>query len=445
MADLSALGRFPKRYEIYRRSGPRKRHKVALRILAVRALRSLGFGSYCVGEPNDFANSGRLFSATIFLAALVGLLLWLMGPIGFSWWGALIILSGALVVMGTLSGCGLITPKFFFLLAVLSWVIVGLETLVTGHGLEQVLILLLPVVLVITLRWAARAAELTMRVPLFIPAALVIVIVPLLTRDPWLFAAEARWRLVFVGIFGIVPLFLLVVWRFRRLALDDVFDHALKAITDDVDRAVEEGTRMLRSRCLMLEDWPESKDLNRFLSQPWKSSSYRVQVQELQAITASTFRRKCIWRFFTLMAGTSIATFIIIYCLAVAAIPGALVIEWSKVHPTTFILRNIVPDYPLALPLWPYTGVAALFSILAAVGFLAYALTEEVYNNTLVDAIFGRIARLLLIIGVPFRFDGGRVEPATGAVQAEGRKERDGNGSKPQRNQPRRPPTRSKR
>lgn len=443
LVDLSAMFRNPSELDRIRRTRRPNRAEVEPRVLAVRALRSLGFDSVCAGELEDHANSGRMFSGSLSTATVVGLALSLHVVARFGVLLSFGYVIGAVVVLIALSLVDVLTPKRVLAVLVLAWMIAGVLIIVNGRSVDILLTHMLPFVVVLVARWCIRAGQLAIRIPLFIPAALVIVLAPLLTSDPWQFVAQAKGRLVWVAIIAIVPLLTLVLVKFWRIPLDRVFDRAADVVKNDTERSIAIGMRMLRSRCLTREHWPEPKRLRRFLNQSYSDHVLRSEVPQLRDLAASAFRRRCVVGFLTLLMGTSAITYVLIYLLAIVAVPLDLAKSWSQSQLSTVSLTPL-PGASVELPLWPYTGVASLFSIVAAVGFLSFALTEETYTTALVDVVFGRLAQLLITIGAPFLFDGGKAKPAvvdsandgspTKSIRSVNIKNKSGRGSNVQRN-----------
>ncbi|WP_433264247.1 hypothetical protein ACQPZF_34515 [Actinosynnema sp. CS-041913] len=405
----SVLWRKRGRLEDVRRRRRPGNTAVEPRVLAVRALRSLRFGEVCPHEAHDGANTGRLVSATLSLSALIGLFLHLVvverfdAVVASGAVGGVYLLSVAPGVLGMDRKLGWLAVQALWLAALMRSIAEDLSALVMVTHL-------LPVALVFLGRWAMEAAELALRVPLFVPAALVLVLAPLFTEDPWQFAAAAGWRVALVAL-AVVPLAALVVARFRRLPLTGVFDRAAADVAGNADEWVDVAGRMLRSRCLTTEHWPPARQLERFLRPSFEHSSLRADAARLRDLAGDGFRRQLRARFGKLLVGTTAITYALVYLLTVVAMPAALAEDWSKASVTTARVDGVVPWVAFDLPLWPYAGVAALFSAVAAVGFLTFCLTDETYTTTMADAVAGRPARLLIIMGAPYLFDGAKAAP----------------------------------
>ncbi|PWR10598.1 hypothetical protein DKT69_28550 [Micromonospora sicca] len=214
--------------------------------------------------------------------------------------------------------------------------------------------------------------------------------------------AQSRWRLVFLAVIALAPLLVLVLRRLRRVDLVPLFGRAMKDIGDDKERAIEVGVRMLNGRILRSrEHWAEPALLRKLLARSYQRQVLEPMATDLRLIASGVLRRQSIGRFLTLLAGTTASTYLLNYSLVILAMPRPLAEKWSGVRPSTAVL-SFPFDLQVTLPLWPYTGVAGLFAIVAAVGFLAFSLTDETYTTALTEAVFIRPARLLLIVGVPY-------------------------------------------
>jgi hypothetical protein len=399
-----------------RRGRRPNRQEIEPQTLAIRALQRFGFSSVCAGEPNDLANRGQVFSGTISAATGVGIILSLKFGLNLSFLEAVLIfmvttimLILSSVLIRPMGAQGMLIPTICLAVLIISWIGIGVAVISAGHGRELLVSYVAPFVTVFVLRWSGRALRLATEVPLFIPAALVIVVAPMFTGDPWRFAAAARMRLLYVAVITVVPLLALVLSRFSRMPLGPVFDRAVKSIEEDAN--VTASARIfLRKRCLTREHWPRQSKLDSYFHRPYQKDVLEPRAAELRNLASAVFHRRARSSLVSLLIGTFAATYLIAYVLAASAVPSGLAKDWSNTSPTVITIRP-VPEFRIELPWWPYTGVAFLFSIISAVGFLALALTEETYTTALVDATFGRIARLLIIAGVPFLFHGGRVKP----------------------------------
>ena len=407
MVDISAeFGRYGDSLDKPRREmGYIKRKPVQSRVLAVRALRSLDFGDVCATEPDDGINGSRTFSGVLTVSAVSGLVVFAMAGLGLTLVPAVCLVALVLVLPFSLLLMSLIPPRWNRRAIVSLWALTSIWLVVDDRSAVIMVTHMLPIALTVLGRWALRAGLLVRRIPLFVPAALVIVLAPVFTEDPWKFVASAGWRLALLALVAVGPLLVLVLLRLRKIPLDKVFERAAASVGGDVDQAVATGATMLRSRCVSRENWPTPKELNRFLRPAYAKPEMDRYAGRLRELTASTFRRRGIFRFLTLLAGTSAATYVLIYALIAVAMPPDLAEAWSGAVPTRAVIGGLWPGLTLELPLWPYTGVAALFSIVAAVGFLGAALTDEGYTNTVIDAVLGHLARLLLLVGAPYLRD----------------------------------------
>jgi hypothetical protein len=428
------------------------RREIDPKALTVRALRKYGFGVVCAGEPEDHANSGRLFSGTLTSATLIGLVLSLKIGIGLSLLDAILvvitsflILLLAAITLKPIGNHGMLVPTIAQIFLLSFWVIVGILMISKGRGSEITITHVAPFAVAVVIRWAIRAVNLATQVPLFIPAALVIVVAPLFTGDPWHFVALARARLFFVAIITITPLLALAVVRFNRLPLDPVFERAAKTVEDNRRDAVDTAKKILRKRVLTREHWPRPALLESFLHRPYQPDLLHQEATKLNKISSKAFYRRAVFEFMSLTIGTFVATFTLVYMLAIFSVPLTLAQDWSTIRPKTIQIHTGAVLH-LTLPIWPYLGVALMFSIVATVGFLAFALTEESYTTALVDATFGRLARLLIIVGAPFLFSSGAVRSSSASPLPENKAHQEQDAALEQAKRPalKRPPTKRK-
>lgn len=359
-----------------------------------------------------------MFSGSVAAATVIGLVGSTMLLGGFGPFAAVGLVAGGIAVVLLLSLVGLLTPTLDLLILLSLWLAAGVVLVADHRGAALMVTHLMPVAVTFVGRWSLRALELALRVPLFVPAALVIVTAPLLTEDPWHFVAAAKGRLALLALLTIVPLLALVLVRLRRVRVRKVFERAAVTVAENADAAVARGVVILHSRCLTRESWPDSRKLDRYQRQAFAPNALRGTAADLAELVASGFRRQCAVRLCTLLLGVLAITFALIYTLAVAAMPVQLAEAWSGTRMSYVVLEEL----GLQLPLWPYAGVAVLFAVVAAVGFLAFAITEETYTTSLVDAVHGTLAEKLIVVGAPYLFHGRG--PSTSAAPAAPAEER---------------------
>jgi hypothetical protein len=173
--------------------------------------------------------------------------LWLV--LGLRFWAALLIVLGILLLPLPLGRVIRGAHRGSYLAVVATWLLCALYAVVTGRSETLPVTFVLPIVVPFAALWIARTAQLAVRIPLFVPAALAVVVAPLLTEDPWAFVAQSRWRLAFLAAIVLIPLLLLVVRRLRRVELAPI-DRAAGIIAADEKAAAALGAKMLNGRIM---------------------------------------------------------------------------------------------------------------------------------------------------------------------------------------------------
>jgi hypothetical protein len=385
-------------------------------ILTIRALRKIGFAAICELEPPDSANAGRRLSGILAAVVLIGIVLALRIGAGIPYLAGIVIVIAAVFCLVSLSASvkplgryGMLIPTAALGILVLGWAALGVWFSIKGHVTEIVTAYVFSIFAVLVFRWMGRALKLVAKVPIFVPAALVVVVAPLFTGDPWRFVSAARFRLSYVAIVTLAPLMILVISKFKNLSLDQTFARAADAIAKNPDEARTYGKKILRSTCLTRENWPRIAELESFFRRPYGRDQLSKQVADLSRAASPAFHRRAAFELTSLLIGVILVTYVFVYMLAVLAVPVKLAQDWSNVNPVIVAIHPIA-QWEVNLPVWPYAGVAFLSSVVTAVGFLALALTEETYTTAVVDTVFGGLARRLIIVGAPYYFHGGRAK-----------------------------------
>ncbi len=383
----------------------RSRARIALPNLTVRALRSRGFGVICEGQPGDSANSGRRYSFTISMSTYLGLLLSLTVGLRLNIGVALAAAVGFPVIgLPILRRVFNIPPAVILGSMVLAWIALGIKFAQDNHPEKILITHALPFITFFVVVALYQAMYLASRVPLFLPAALALVVAPLLTQDPWQYVTEARWRLAWLIFPTYGPLLLLVLRRISGISLDKVFEKARESICGDVSGAIEAGRATLTGHCLTGEEWPDKDEVDTYLRRSFQDYTFQPATAEIQKRSGEVFLEKCRRDLVILLAGITLVTFILVYGIAVLTVPGPLAENWAgSSSVVAFVhIHTGFHGIIIGLPWWPYAGIAVVFSIIAGVGFLSYALTDEVYENALLEAIVGAKARGLLVVGAAY-------------------------------------------
>jgi hypothetical protein len=367
----------------------------ALRRLLVRGLRRKGAGKLCKEEPSDFTLGAELFSVALLSSALLGLLICAVARLEWTLWGT----AGALVLalLGAAALAKLATPVLPYLLVLLGWAIAGVVQL-AGPGLGALALThALPFAIVFGARWGWRALRLAAGIPLFVPVALIVVLSPLLSEDPWRLGAAAGSQLVALTVVAIIPLLGLVAGRLLRLSVTDTFTAAAERVTPQrEDKALalikklgreEDGER--------LDETKARTHLRRAYEAPFPAE----RAPQIAETVGRAFKRRAALQLLPLTAGIASAVWGLIYVLAWAAVPASLATEWSgRGVPRADV---VVLGLETVLLLGPYLTLAALLAIVATVGFLAFALMEDRYSAALFEALVSRPAERVLLLALP--------------------------------------------
>ena len=368
----------------------------ALRRLLVRGLRREGAGKLCKEEPSDFTLGAELFSVALLCSALLGLLIFAVEQLGWTIWGT----AGALV-LALLSAAALAmltSPAVPYLLVLLGWAISGVVQL-AGPGLGALALThALPFAVVFGARWGWGALRLAAGIPLFIPVALIVVLSPFLSEDPWRLGAAAGWQLVALAVVAVLPLLALVAARLLRLSVADTFAAAAERLSPErEDEALELVNKLGREEDE--EQLDETKARTR-LRRAYEAPFPADRAPQFAGTVSRVFKQRAVLRLLPLTVGIAAAVWSLIYVLASASIPASLAAEWSgRAVPRADVA---VLGLEIPLPLGPYLTLAALLAIVATVGFLAFALTEDRYSAALSEGLVSRPAERVLLLALPY-------------------------------------------
>jgi hypothetical protein len=241
--------------------------------------------------------------------------------------------------------------------------------------------------------------RLASHVPLFIPLALIIVLLPLLTEDPWRLATEARGRIAVVAVISVIPLTLVLIRRIMKMDVQAVFEDANGRIENESSRFSEAASRLLGK----MRDSSSEPDFARDSARSALEDSYRDaddHLPEAIRLTSRALRVEATQKLLVLIAGISLAVWSLIYLLAVAAMPVSLAERWSGHDVALWQFSSLGLD--VCLPLGPYLLVSGLLATVACVGFLGFVLTEDQYSESLWQAVLHRTAEDCLMLAVPY-------------------------------------------
>ncbi|MER6753593.1 hypothetical protein ABT235_05355 [Micromonospora echinofusca] len=305
----------------------------------------------------------------------------------------------SLFMGGGLIGYAKLSPKTFYLFFLGLWG-ASFVQLIIVDGFDAVLPThVLPLVIVPTLRGVGSAATVATQLPLFIPVSLIIVLLPLLTEDPWRLAAAARDRLGWFAALALLPPMMLLAWRAMRTQSESVLHTAADRLVELSDRdavAFREIKKMHHSRDQALEEASMRREIRAALAtdQPEETAA-RI----LEAARTST-RLRAARRLGSLALGVTVIIWVLIYSLAWASMPTSLAADWSKVEVTFETLNIFWVD--ITVPVAPYVWVSTLLAIVACTGFFGFALTEDQHSDALWETVVQKPADKYLLMALPY-------------------------------------------
>jgi hypothetical protein len=287
-----------------------------------------------------------------------------------------------------------------YLTYVAAWAILIIVLLRRENPIAALFTFGTPFIITPAVRWLPGALAFTRHIPFFIPLALLLVLLPLLTEDPWRLAAAAGNRIAILAAIAATPLVLLIVVRIVRLDLGEVLESA-------VDGAVEQALDLRAT----VREIDKSRDTSRelpldpeatssILSAAYTDGKAGDRMGEITVMMYRRYRWIALRHFLRLLVAVAVSIFIFIYSLAWAAMPPSLAAEWSKME-IRFQEVDIFGGV-IELPLGPYLVVSILLAAIACVGFLGFATTEDRYSEALWNAVAIRPARELFILGIPY-------------------------------------------
>lgn len=315
------------------------------------------------------------------------------------------LVAGGLIVFGVVLA-GVLGNMIFglpymatYLTLLLSWLGVGLFELLTG-GLGALWPThVLPFAVTVGAQLAVRAVRLSTHVPLFVPLALIIVLLPLLTEDPWRLASSSGARLVWLAVIALVPLGVLFAVRLARLSVKDVMADAAERVSQSAANEREvfktlKGVHNDRDGLLVEEE------VDRYLEIAHANAWTEAELTQTAESVDRAFRWRAIKRFGALAIGVTLAVWGLIYSLAWAVVPTSLARDWATQDIEAVSLT--FAGLHLVFPVGPYVAVASLFAIVDCVGFLGFALTEDQYSEALWNAVVKRPADMCLLLALPY-------------------------------------------
>jgi hypothetical protein len=378
---------------------------VELNALLIRALQSQRFRKVCPDEPSDHSVLSTRLSINIVSIMFLGTALLSSRLFGWSWWLSIALVAATCLALIIVSMIFKFSTSFIAFLFLFLWLGAIIYLIATRKTSIIIFAYLLPIGVILGARWVARSMKLASHVPLFVPLALIIVLLPLLTEDPWRLASEAGARIGVLAAISMIPLGYVLILRIFKTDMALIFTDASNRLMGEPARYSDKAVDLLEK----VRDDSNEVELSRGESQATIEAAYaiaHIYLEEIVARAGRSLRIKAIRRLLALLAGISLAIFLLIYILALAAMPIDLAEQWSK-HPITFWEPSPF-GVELYFPLGPYLLVSALLATVACVGFIGFALTEDQYSEALWDAILRRPAEECLMLAIPYMAHNGR-------------------------------------
>ncbi|MEV6634384.1 hypothetical protein AB0M54_26915 [Actinoplanes sp. NPDC051470] len=387
--------------ELSSNSGASTGGTVTLRVLLTRALRAQGFGEVCKDEPKTSGRLANVLSQNLLLSILSGLVLFSSVRLGWDFWttAAAIFASLVLLVLAVMAkGC---TNLLGYLAYMATWIAIGLYLLIDRDYDTLFITHFLPFLVIAGIRWAARAIRFTVHVPFFIPITLLLVLLPLISEDPWRMAVASGWRIVLLAALTLIPLSIYLLVRLRRLDVATVLLNVVETLNAR-DLPVHDAWKRLAKNLNKPAENIDSDAAIARLADAFDADSDVTtdRLTRAVAVMAKRFRRIASARVISILAGVWIAVTALLYLLALVIMPQSLATDWSKSG-----IGRINGDFfvwEISFVTGPYLHVAFLLGTIAAVGFAGFVLTEEKYFEGFTKGAIGQPAEQYLILVLPY-------------------------------------------
>ncbi|GGQ67173.1 hypothetical protein [Couchioplanes azureus] len=377
------------------------RSTVTLRELLTRALRKQGFGEVCKVEPGTSNRLADSLSQNLLFSMLLGFLLFASFRLGWDFWiTALVIFASmlGLVLAVRAGGC---TNMLGYLAYMAAWITLGVYLFANGDYSTLFLTHLLPFLLVIGTRWAVRAVRFTAHVPFFVPITLLLILMPLISEDPWRIAVAAEWRIGLLAAITLTPLSLYLLVRMARLDSTTLLFKTIDTLNDrDVPmEAVWKRIDKHRNKPA------EHIDADAAIVQLAEALNAEKEITTARLVKAvmlieKRFRRLASIRVMSVVGGVWIAVTGLLYALALTIMPTSLAADWSKSQVETLDAEFFAWDFSIVTS--PYLQVALLLGTVAAVGFAGFVLTEEQYFEGFTKGVIGKPVEQYLMLALPY-------------------------------------------
>ncbi|WP_144022569.1 hypothetical protein [Asanoa hainanensis] len=374
--------------------------EVSLKTLSIRVLRRRGFGRVCKGEPTDTVRFSIILSQNILSGILLGINFYFVFHLGLVFWQTVLLTFASLVVLAVLMRLGAATAGVAYFLYFALWSVL-LGVVIYKDDLASALLTFgVPFLIVSLGRWALGAVKVTRHIPFFVPLALIFVLLPLLTEDPWRLASASGSRIAYLALCSSLPLVFLLVLRIWKLDFGAILNSAVEPTVGralDFAAIVRELNSMRANHERALDVAATTAQLADIYS---KEESTAASMRRVAVVMQRRYKWVAIRHFLRLLSAVGLSLFGLIYVLAWVAVPRQLATEWSA---SSVAVQSI--DFfggKIDLPLGPYLFVSLLLATVAFVGFLGFTLTEDQHSATLWNGVAVKPAEDLFLYGIPY-------------------------------------------
>ncbi|WP_405070560.1 hypothetical protein OG558_13545 [Kribbella sp. NBC_01510] len=372
---------------------------VGLKILLNRALRSQSYRKIGKAQGSDYSVGSSTISKFLVSAIFLGSAISINRILDLTLWHSVVLVAGIFVAWIALVLIFGVPETLIVFLLMFLWLAAGGYLIISGELSTLVFTHLLPFGVILGVGWVGGSIRLAGHVPLFVPLALIIVLLPLLTEDPWKLASEAGARIAILAALSIVPLCYVLILRIARTDVGTTFAQGASRIGAEPSKFSARASRFLLKKMrqsgeVELRDDEVREEIEAAYS---RMDSY---LEQATSLAGRAFRVRAVRRLLTMVIGISLAVWLLIYILAWAAMPVSLAKQWSGQDVAFWTPSPL--GFELSLPLGPYLLVAALLATVACVGFLGFALTEDQYSEALWGAVIHRTAEDCLMFAVPY-------------------------------------------
>lgn len=393
-----------------------------LQILLIRELRANGYKKICRQHKSDYENAGATMSKNFLIAILLSLIIFAVQDLKFTLLTSLGLVFASLILLVILVTCGM-PAAMGYSAYFLGWITSGAIRWESGGWSELSWSHLFPLLFTIGSHWAIKALRLATRVPFFIPLALVIVILPLLTEDPWRLAVEAKSRLAWLATLSVLLPAGLIASQLLRIKTASVMNSTAKRIENspDIEDHVLQRLKKRRTNQEKEIEIDEARAKN-ILRSAYSPAHIEKRTKQAEEAARRAFPWLTLRKFISLLLGIAISTWTLIYTLAWTAVPISLGVEWSKWAGPVKTLEIL--EVNTALPLGPYPLVATLMATVACVAFLSFALTEDQYSDALREALTQGPLEKYMHAALPYMMLSGNKKASSGDSRSKEQKGR---------------------